>query len=79
MTPNRLPQYLTRQEVAKVLRLSRQVNRRVAQGELKKIKLSASRSGIARSEIDKYLWQRNDNRPTTVPSYCCACCTWAAA
>jgi len=59
---NDLPQYLTRQEVAKVLRLgTRQVDRLVRQGELHKTKLSASRSGIPRDDLERYLAQRQGN------------------
>lgn len=51
-----LPDHLTRAEVADVLRVSpRQVDRLARSGALTKVKLSASRSGFERGELDRYL------------------------
>ncbi|CCB66492.1 AlpA family transcriptional regulator [Hyphomicrobium sp. MC1] len=51
-----LPEHVTRAEVAEVLRLSlRQVDRLAKDGTLKKVKLSASRSGFEREDLDRYL------------------------
>ena len=51
-----LPEHVTRAEAATVLRLSlRQVDRLAKSGVLKKAKLSASRSGFAREDLDQYL------------------------
>ncbi len=52
----RLPEHVTRDEVAKVLRQSlRQVDRLVKAGALKKKKLSAARSGFDREDFNRYL------------------------
>ncbi|MGO4682347.1 helix-turn-helix transcriptional regulator [Hyphomicrobium sp. 2TAF46] len=51
-----LPEHVTRAEVAETLRLSlRQVDRLAKEGTLKKLKLSASRSGFEREDFDRYL------------------------
>lgn len=51
-----LPEHVTRAEVAETLRLSlRQVDRLARDGTLKKVKLSASRSGFDRGDLDRYL------------------------
>lgn len=51
-----LPEHVTRAEAAEVLRLSlRQVDRLARDGALKKVKLSASRSGFGREDLDQYL------------------------
>jgi hypothetical protein len=55
-----LPEHVTRTEAAAVLRLShRQVDRLARVGALKKTKLSASRSGFAREELERYLQDLN--------------------
>jgi hypothetical protein len=57
-----LPVFLTRQDVANLLRLSpRQVDRLAADGTLTKQKLSASRSGFERSGVETYLRQMAGN------------------
>ncbi|HVX37334.1 MAG TPA: hypothetical protein VHC71_14055 [Hyphomicrobium sp.] len=51
-----LPEHVTRAEAAAVLRLSlRQVDRLAEAGRLKKVSLSASRSGFEREDFDRYL------------------------
>jgi hypothetical protein len=48
--------FLTREEAADEIRLSvRQLDRLVAEGKLKKVKLSASRAGIPRKDLDRYI------------------------
>jgi hypothetical protein len=39
------------------------VDRLVQQGELNKVKLSASRSAIPRDDLERYIWERIKNRP----------------
>jgi hypothetical protein len=51
-----LPEHVTRHEAATVLRLStRQVDRLAETGKLRKVKLSANRSGFERADLDRYL------------------------
>jgi hypothetical protein len=45
--------FLTRQQAADMLLLSPHQDRLVKAGELKKVKLSASRSGIPRSHLER--------------------------
>jgi hypothetical protein len=61
------PRFLTRADVANLLRLtSRQVDRLAANGTLNKQKLSASRSGFARDGVEAYL-AKMAGRPSSAP------------
>jgi hypothetical protein len=65
-----LPEHVTRAEAAAVLRLSlRQVDRLAETGVLKKRKLSASRSGFARQDLDAYLGGLGDGYVSPVGSF----------
>ena len=67
-----LPEHATRTEAAAALRLSpRQVDRLARSGVLKKTKLSASRSGFAREELERYLQDLNTSKKSdgTVQGY----------
>jgi hypothetical protein len=59
-----LPVFLTRHDVANLLRITpRQVDRIAKAGVLSKQKLSASRSGFERSGVEAYLQQMNGGKP----------------
>lgn len=62
-----LPEYVTRAEAAETLRLSpRQIDRLARAGALKKVKLSASRSGFEREEFERYLQELNASKRTNI-------------
>ena len=64
-----LPVFLTRSDVANLLRLSpRQVDRLATAGVLMKQKLSASRSGFERSGVESYLRTMKGSTASTPPS-----------
>lgn len=67
MSKTPLPEHVTRAEAAEVLRLSpRQVDRLARSGALKKTKLSASRSGFAREELERYLQDLNAEKKASL-------------
>jgi excisionase family DNA binding protein len=66
-----LPQFVTRQEAAIQLRLGvRQIDRLVRAGELKKVKLGSSRSGIPLDDLARYLEEKQTDGQRSYGSSC---------
>ena len=66
-----LPQHVTRAEAAEVLRISsRQVDRLAKAGKLRKRRLSGSRRGFLREDLDHYLSELSDGTGYASPFGC---------